>query len=61
MSSIEEKLRSRMDKMIAGTSIERVSDDDDVREWLLLGRMALIFTVWAAMISAVALVISVRF
>ncbi|MEX3014152.1 hypothetical protein [Gymnodinialimonas hymeniacidonis] len=61
MASMEEKMKSRMDKMIQGTSIERISDDEDVREWLLFGRMAMIFTLWAAMISAVALVISVRF
>ena len=61
MASIEEKMKSRMDKMIRGTSIERVSDDDDVREWLLFGRMAMFFTLWVAMISALALVISFRF
>ncbi len=61
MASMEEKVRSQMDKMIKGTSIERISDDDDVREWLFFGRMAMIFTLWAAMISVVLLVISFRF
>jgi hypothetical protein len=61
MATMEEKFKTTVDKMVKGTPIEHVSNDDDVREWLLFGRMAMIFTLWVAMISAVALVISVRF
>jgi hypothetical protein len=61
MANVEEKFKSFTNKMVKGTPIERISDDDDVREWLLFGRMAMVFTIWAVMISVIALVISVRF
>lgn len=61
MSRFEEALKTRMDAMISGTSIERMTDDDDVRQWLRMGRLAMIFCIWAAMLMAVALVISFRF
>lgn len=61
MATMEEKFKAGVDKMVKGTVIERTSDDDDVREWLLLGRIAMVFTIWASMISALALIISIRF
>lgn len=61
MASFEEKMKERVQAMARGTKIETLSDDEDVREWLVFGRIAMIATLWMAMISAVALVISIRF
>lgn len=61
MANFEEMMKDRVDAIAEGTHIAALSDDPDVREWLVFGRIAMIFTLWAAMISAVALVISVRF
>lgn len=61
MASFEEKMRERVQAMAKGTRIETLSDDESVREWLVFGRIAMIATLWMAMISAVALVISLRF
>lgn len=61
MASLEEKMKDRLQSMAKGTRIETLTEDEDVREWLVFGRIAMIATIWMAMISAVALVISVRF
>jgi hypothetical protein len=61
MARLEDMMKDRVAAMAKGTSIERLTDDDDVREWLVLGRLAMIFCLWAAMICTVLLVISVRF
>jgi hypothetical protein len=61
MDRLNDFMKARVDAIAKGTKIERLTDDDDVREWLVFGRVAMIFTIWAAMICAVALVISVRF
>ncbi|MBY4893407.1 hypothetical protein A8B78_20380 [Jannaschia sp. EhC01] len=61
MASFEDKMKDRVQAMAKGTRIETLSDDEDVREWLVFGRIAMMATIWMAMISAVALVISVRF
>ncbi|GAB5448048.1 hypothetical protein [Gymnodinialimonas sp.] len=61
MASFEDKMRDRVQSMAKGTRIEALTDDEDVREWLVFGRIAMIATLWMAMISAVALVISIRF
>lgn len=61
MASFEDKMRDRVQAMAKGTRIETLTDDADVREWLVFGRIAMIATIWMAMLSAVALVISVRF
>lgn len=61
MAGFEEKMKERVQAMAKGTRIERLTDDEDVREWLVFGRIAMMATLWMAMLSAVALVISVRF
>ena len=61
MDRINEFIKTRVDAMAKGSEIERMTDDEDVREWLVMGRIAMIFTIWAAMICALALVISIRF
>lgn len=61
MAGLDEFMKARVDAIAKGTPIERLTDDDDVREWLVFGRLAMIFCLWAAMICAVALVISFRF
>lgn len=61
MARLENMIKDRVDAMAKGTKIETLTDDADVREWLVFGRIAFFFTIWAAMICAVLLVISVRF
>ncbi len=61
MARFDEMMKDRVEAIAKGTKIESLSDDADVREWLVFGRIAMFFTLWAAMISVVALVISVRF
>lgn len=61
MARFEDMMKDRVEAMAKGTRIEALTDDADVREWLVFGRIAMIATVWMAMLSAVALVISVRF
>lgn len=59
MASFEAMMKDRLQSMAKGTRIETLTDDEDVREWLVFGRIAMIATIWMGMISAVALVISV--
>jgi len=61
MSRFDEMMKARVDAMAKGTKIEQLTDDDDVREWLVFGRLAMFFCLWAGMICALALVISFRF
>lgn len=61
MARFEDMMKARVEWMAKGTKIERLTDDSDVREWLVFGRIAMIATIWMAMLSAVALVISIRF
>lgn len=61
MARLDEMMKARVDAIAKGTQIERLTDDADVREWLVFGRLAMFFCLWAAMICAVALVISLRF
>lgn len=61
MPRLEDIIEGRVDAIAKGTKIETLTDDADVREWMVFGRLAFFFTAWAAMICAVALVISVRF
>lgn len=61
MARLDDMIKGRVDAIAKGTRIEQLTDDADVREWLVFGRIAMIATVWMAMLSAVALVISVRF
>ncbi|MEJ6392557.1 hypothetical protein V8J82_04765 [Gymnodinialimonas sp. 2305UL16-5] len=61
MSRLEEMIKIRVNAIAKGTAIEQVTEDDDVRQWLVLGRMAMFFCVWAVMIMSVALIVSLRF
>lgn len=61
MARFEDMMRDRVEAIAKDTTIETLTDDADVREWLVFGRIAMIATLWMAMLSAVALVISVRF
>ena len=61
MSRLDNMMKDRVEAIAKGTRIETLTDDADVREWLVFGRIAMIATIWMAMLSAVALVISVRF
>ncbi|WP_224813746.1 hypothetical protein [Hasllibacter sp. MH4015] len=61
MANMDEKIKARISAMAANSKVARVSDDEDVREWLFFGRIAMIFCIWAIMIIAVALVVSFRF
>lgn len=61
MARFEDMMKDRVDTIAKGTPIETLTDDADVREWLVFGRIAMFATIWMAMISVVALVISVRF
>lgn len=61
MARFEDMMNDRVDAIAKGTRIETLTDDPDVRQWLVFGRIAMMATIWMAMLSAVALVISVRF
>lgn len=61
MARIEQAVKAWMAAFAKGTHIERVTDDPDVREWLVLGRIAMFFCLWAAMIIPVLLVIWARY
>ncbi len=61
MARLDDMMKARVDAMAKGTPIERLTDDSAVREWLVLGRLAMFFCIWAGMICAIALVISFRY
>lgn len=61
MARFDDMMKDRVEAIAKGTSIETTTDDPDVREWLVFGRIAMIATIWLGMISAVALAISIRF
>ncbi len=61
MERLQDMMKARVNAMAKGTSIERLTDDEDVREWLVFGRLAMLFCLWAAMILPVLMIISVRF
>ncbi len=61
MDRINEMLKARVEAIAKGSEIGRVTEDEDVREWLVFGFIAKIFTIWAAMISVLLMVISLRF
>lgn len=61
MDRLQEMMKARVDAIAKGSSIEKLTDDADVREWLVFGRIAMIFCIWAAMILPIILIISFRF
>ncbi len=61
MERLQDMMKARVNAVAKGTSIERLTDDEDVREWLVFGRFAMLFCLWAAMILPVLMIISVRF
>lgn len=61
MARLDEMLRARIAAMARGTRIERLSEDADVREWLVLGRIAMFVCLWAAIILPIVLLVSFRF
>ena len=61
MDRMQEIFNRRIQAFAKGTEIERVTDDADVRSWLVMGRMAMFFCMWMAFIIPVALVLSLRF
>lgn len=61
MARLEMMLKDRIDWVAKGTKIETLTDDDDVRTWLVFGRIAMFATIWMAMVAVVALVVAVRF
>jgi len=56
---------SRMEEIAFGTEVKSTSEefqnDPDIQLWLKMGRMAMFFCLWAAMILPVLLVIAARF
>jgi len=54
-----------MEEIAFGTEVKSTSEefqnDPDIQLWLKMGRMAMFFCLWAAMILPVLLVIAARF
>ena len=61
MDRMQEIINRRIQAFAKGTEIERVTDDEDVRGWLVMGRMAMFACIWMALILPIALIISLRF